>query len=63
MMELTLILIALCLAVFLATTDSVVITPAMPTIAKNLNASDAGLPGSVPLPSSPSRPRPLFGVK
>lgn len=41
-MELTLILVALCLAVFLAAIDSVIITPAMPTIAKELNASDAG---------------------
>ncbi|KAK3290150.1 major facilitator superfamily-domain-containing protein [Chaetomium fimeti] len=41
-MELTLILIALCLAVFLAAIDSVIITPAMPTITKELNASDSG---------------------
>ncbi|KAK4205032.1 MFS general substrate transporter [Triangularia verruculosa] len=40
--KLVLILIALCLAVFLAAIDAVIITPAMPTIAKELNASDAG---------------------
>ncbi|KAL2147941.1 hypothetical protein VTI28DRAFT_3419 [Corynascus sepedonium] len=40
--ELTLILVALCLAVFLAAIDAVIITPAMPTIAQDLNASDAG---------------------
>ena len=40
--KLVLILIALCLAVFLAAIDSVIITPAMPTIAKELNASDSG---------------------
>ncbi|KAK4098330.1 MFS general substrate transporter [Parathielavia hyrcaniae] len=40
--QLTLVLVALCLAVFLAAIDSVIITPAMPTIARDLNASDAG---------------------
>ncbi|KAK4207161.1 major facilitator superfamily domain-containing protein [Rhypophila decipiens] len=40
--KLVLVLIALCLAVFLAAIDAVIITPAMPTIAKDLNASDAG---------------------
>ncbi|KAM7195145.1 Major facilitator superfamily domain containing protein [Rhypophila sp. PSN 637] len=40
--KLVLVLVALCLAVFLAAIDAVIITPAMPTIAKDLNASDAG---------------------
>jgi Na+/melibiose symporter-like transporter len=37
-----LIMLALCLAVFLAALDSVVITVALPTIARELGASDAG---------------------
>ncbi|KAI0387032.1 major facilitator superfamily-domain-containing protein [Hypomontagnella monticulosa] len=40
--SLTLILVALCLAVFLAAVDATLITAALPTIAKELNASDAG---------------------
>lgn len=40
--QLALILVALCLDVFLAAIDSVIITPTMPTITKELNASDAG---------------------
>ncbi|KAG8156282.1 hypothetical protein KVR01_013861 [Diaporthe batatas] len=37
-----LIMFALCLAVFLAALDSVIITTALPTIAKELSASDTG---------------------
>ena len=40
--ETALIMLALCLAVFLAALDSVVITVALPTIARELGASDAG---------------------
>ncbi|KAL2017566.1 hypothetical protein VTK56DRAFT_1939 [Thermocarpiscus australiensis] len=40
--QLTLILVALCLAVFLAAIDAVLITPALPTITKDLNASNSG---------------------
>ncbi|KAI1639146.1 major facilitator superfamily-domain-containing protein [Biscogniauxia mediterranea] len=41
-LQLTLILVALCLAVFLAAVDATLITAALPTIAKELGASDAG---------------------
>jgi len=40
--SLVLILVALCLAVFLAAIDAVLITTALPTIAKDLGASDSG---------------------
>ncbi|KAF7927113.1 hypothetical protein BELL_0500g00060 [Botrytis elliptica] len=40
--KLTLILAALCLSVFLAAIDAVLITPALPTIVKDLGASDSG---------------------
>ena len=40
--ELILVLLALCLAVFLAAIDAVIITPAMPTIASDLEISDGG---------------------
>lgn len=40
--ELILVLLALCLAVFLAAIDAVIITPAMPTIASDLEVSDGG---------------------
>ncbi|TGO68491.1 hypothetical protein BOTNAR_0024g00430 [Botryotinia narcissicola] len=40
--KLTLILTALCLSVFLAAIDAVLITPALPTIVKYLGASDSG---------------------
>jgi predicted MFS family arabinose efflux permease len=38
----TLILVALCLSVFLAAIDAVIIIPALPTIVKDLGASDSG---------------------
>ncbi|KAI4266010.1 MAG: hypothetical protein LQ337_008911, partial [Flavoplaca oasis] len=40
--ELMLVLLALCLAVFLAAIDAVIITPAMPTIASDHEISDGG---------------------
>lgn len=40
--KLALVLVALCLAVFLAAIDAVLITPALPTIVRDFGASDAG---------------------